>query len=769
MASCHGGEMSDRRVSPQITELEGTVTLLSTPGRAWGVLSPVFLRSTGLPAQALTDLRHPPRADPDGGFDEALQTSVTAMMAWAGDPRVEEALAWQNPATLDTFRSLLKAGESAPRNARRRDREHRLARYLTRYAGKTETIGFFGPSATAQIDDAPGHLRIRPGQGDVIRCRRTYPEAWAVRDLGARLAAIDSVRAWLPVRRRAHLSRRRRTDEGSRGWTDIESAVLAACDGRRPAEEVCRVVAAVTGCPYPTARECLSGLVIRRALVVDANLPLGPESFDVLLERVGAIGEPSAAEQARVLVHQFAERLDDLARSAGDADRVRAAHDTLATTFEELAGSGASRRAGQMYAGRSIAYEECFRDVDVVLGQDFVNRVEQVVPAVVVMGRWLTHETACAYEAFIRERWGLGSWPLGPRWFELLASFHGAGPRPVDAVLATLAEKWQHVLGRATSDPDGGLRLNPDVFQSVVAETFVAPRPGWAGGVVHSPDLQICEHSPGGVASGDYTIVVSEVHFAQSTFGGPVFEWFLDDYPVTRSVSRLTGPGFVPMLPDTWPRNTGRTLVCALAPDDTPLTFVDVQGAPANAVPVADIELLVTESAVQARLPDGRTVGISDLLGVFLTVVSTDGWKSLSAGRRTPRLSVGDVTVVRETWRIPMPQSPLAATYDSEEAGFRAMRQWQAKLSMPDEVYLSLPGETKPLYLAFDAPAVVLSALAMARRATRRGHTDGDVVISEARPTPAEAWLPDADGDRYHGELRLVAVDTEHCAGPGRT
>jgi hypothetical protein len=33
------------------------------------------------------------------------------------------------------------------------------------------------------------------------------------------------------------------------------------------------------------------------------------------------------------------------------------------------------------------------------------------------------------------------------------------------------------------------------------------------------------------------------------------------------------------------------------------------------------------------------------------------------------------------------------------------------------------------------------------------------ITISELLPGPDQAWLPDADGNRYFSELRLTAVD----------
>ena len=62
-----------------------------------------------------------------------------------GSDVFREALAWQSPDALLDGR-VVRAQRGEPgRNSKQRKREYGLARYLARYCGKTETIGFFGP------------------------------------------------------------------------------------------------------------------------------------------------------------------------------------------------------------------------------------------------------------------------------------------------------------------------------------------------------------------------------------------------------------------------------------------------------------------------------------------------------------------------------------------------------------------------------------------------------------------------------------------------
>ena len=68
---------------------------------------------------------------------------------------------------------------------------------------------------------------------------------------------------------------------------------------------------------------------------------------------------------------------DELAGAAGDPERVAAAMASLEATFTRLAGVPPTRRAGELYAGRTIAYEECLRGDTVRVGADTLDSVRR--------------------------------------------------------------------------------------------------------------------------------------------------------------------------------------------------------------------------------------------------------------------------------------------------------------------------------------------------------------------------------------------------------
>ncbi|WP_307961702.1 lantibiotic dehydratase [Salinispora arenicola] len=199
------------------------------------MLSPVVVRTTGLPADLLEQLTW---ATTGSTARRPSTRKFTARPRYAsritGLNLFREALAWQNQNIYSILDSYARTGQEPERRSRKRQREYALARYLARYCGKTETIGFFGPVGWGTLTDSSGHVAQRPG-GALLSERRTVAEAWAVRRIAAALAADPEIARWLPVRVRSHYSIRdgalHRPYATPSPLSELELAVLDCCDG----------------------------------------------------------------------------------------------------------------------------------------------------------------------------------------------------------------------------------------------------------------------------------------------------------------------------------------------------------------------------------------------------------------------------------------------------------------------------------------------------------------------------------------------------------
>jgi len=85
----------------------------------------------------------------------------------ARDPRFREALIWQNRSVVhDAIDGLLEMSPAAD-NAKARERQRVIAKYLQRYAVKNDSIGFFGPVGWGIVDRGAPGFTATPGSSFV--------------------------------------------------------------------------------------------------------------------------------------------------------------------------------------------------------------------------------------------------------------------------------------------------------------------------------------------------------------------------------------------------------------------------------------------------------------------------------------------------------------------------------------------------------------------------------------------------------------------------
>jgi hypothetical protein len=109
---------------------------------------------------------------------------------------------------------------------------------------------------------------------------------------------------------------------------------------------------------------------------VDVPLPMGPfpeRALRPLLSDTTALDRLEAAR--------------DAVAAATRAD-VPAALDALDRVFEELTGRPAARGDGDSGGGRTVAYLDCMRDLDVTLGGAVLDELRASLPRVLTASRW---------------------------------------------------------------------------------------------------------------------------------------------------------------------------------------------------------------------------------------------------------------------------------------------------------------------------------------------------------------------------------------------
>jgi Lantibiotic dehydratase, N terminus len=761
----------------------------------WEVWRDAVVRGAGFPASGLLELESPRAAAAAdrvlaGGDLAELRRAVELDMAEvtdtvhaiAGRPRFLEAVLWQNRPAVRTTLGL-PPRRSPARDRKQRRREAMVARYWYRYCGKNDSIGFFGPVAWVEVAGPGAGTEVRHGDG-LEASRHVRFEVWALQRLAARIEEDPAIRPWLAPRLavEAYLDGDvvRQPRRPPARLTEGEAEVLRRCDGLRPAREI---AAEVVGRPGGGLRREADVLLLldnlrRRGVVIwGLQVPVGPCPEQSLRTALARICDEETRERGLAALAELEAGRDHL-RTAAGPDRVDAAMGDLDGVFQRLTGSAPARSPGEAYGARTVVYLQCARDLEARFGPAVLEPMAKPLALLLEGARWLTWRAAGAYREALRDVYrDLAADARGAPvemsdlWFWSQAALFGTGPRPIDAVLDEFRARWFDVLGLAgAAGPDGAreIRHAVDDLRPLVAERFAAGPPGWPGARYHSPDLQLGAATVDDLAAGRFEAVLGELHIACNPLDSAAFVVHHPDAPeLVRQVELdLTEPSVVPLLPDDWPRNTGHTRNLLTPARDLRFAFAPAppDGGPNRTLALAELVVEEAQGRLMVRSRDGSVaLEVIHFLGELLSLVVLDGFRVLWSGARRPagrmpRVRVGGLVVMRESWSLPV-ESVGFPTEADEAARYLAARRWAAERGMPRFVFAGVPGEIKPFFVDLGSVVSVNLLTTSLRRARQAGLAGERLTVTEMLPTPEQAWLPDGEGAGCCSELRLLLVD----------
>ncbi|SCG49776.1 lantibiotic dehydratase [Micromonospora halophytica] len=747
----------------------------------WSVWRDVVLRTAGFPAAGLDRFAAPDLAAAADALlagegspelvDEQLRDAFAESSAVAGelaaDPLLREAVTWQNPDMLIALDGLLHT-DPAVRNVRRRKRELSLLRYWQRYCGKAETIGFFGPVCWGRLDPDDPRTRLAPGPGLVTR-RQVVFEAWALIAYADRLADDLAVRRWWAPALPPHLTvqgrRLRRPLHPPVPLSAVEARLLAGCDGRTAAVELAERIRAEGGARgVDDVFLLLDRLVERGQLTWGANLPNSPDAERVLAERVAAVGDPGVRADVTAGFDRLRAARDAVAAAAGDPGRLGAALATLNAEFTAVTGRPATRQSGQMYAGRTVCYEETARDLEFTIGATVLDALAAPLAVVLRAARWLTAEIGAGCHDILidlhDELAADGPVRLADIW-ALAQGMLVAPDGPVARAGAGFTDRWAQLFGLREA-PAGcvELRLRAEDLAGPAAALFAAERPGWPSARMHNPDVQISATSAAAIDRGDFLLVLGELHPSAVAYDSAVLTPFHPDPAALRAALDVDlGPARLRVLwPESWPRRTTRTTHALTGPADRELGIDTARGGDLDRlVPATAVVVQRDGHELTAVFPDGSRWPLMEIFANLLGSLLIDAFKLVDPAPHTPRITIDRLVVARRTWRTTAGGCGLAGHGD-ETARYLAVRRWRAAHDLPERVFVKVGTEVKPCYVDLTGPLYAQSLCAMVDAAARTG-PEVAVVVTELLPAPADAWVPDAAGRGHVSELRLQITD----------
>lgn len=709
-------------------------------------------------------------------FESAAADASRVIREVVSSPRFSEAVIWQNRHAWHSGigRLLREPAHGGARSSKRRQSEELVASYLQRYCVKNDTIGFFGPVGWAHFVARGEAMSARPGAG-LLAERNVYFEGWCIDALVETLARDCALRPWLAPRRLPFVG----LEAGALtipGGASLklpakDAAVLSAVDGRRTAKEIAAGLLLEGAAGLRDERDIyaiLDTYCRRGVLAWTLEVPLrrrGERELRELLESVGDKGPRSAALSALDELERARDRVSD---AAGDPEALDRALDGLEETFGSLTGSPATRGAGQTYAARTLVYEDCRRDIEVGVGPEVWRALAPPLTLLLQSARWMTHELAGMYREAFRGVYAELSAKLRSRvvgaadfWMKCDPILFKDGTRIADRIVEPFQRRWADVL--ALRSEDRRVEFTCEELRPRVEAAFDAPGPGWSHARYHSPDVMIAAAGPDAVRSGDFHLVIGEVHLGVNCLNGSLF---IGQHPRPEEVhaaitSDFGEPRVVPVPPKSWPTLTARTSFEFISPANYRLLVSpDACGVePSRALPISDLVVEERDGELRLRTRDGRlSFEVVEGFGEFLSSLIINFFHPLPPMRHTPRVTIDRLTISRETWRFSPDELDFASEAD-EAARFVAARRWVRAHGLPRFIFTKSPAEKKPMYVDMDSPVLVNVFAKVIRRTREAGHVGLAIAVSEMFPSHDQLWLRDAEGHSYTSELRMVTLD----------
>ena len=207
-----------------------------------------------------------------------------------------------------------------------------------------------------------------------------------------------------------------------------------------------------------------------------------------------------------------------MASAAGDPEQLDRSLGRLGELFTHHTGVAATRRAGEVYAARTLVYEDCRRDLDVDLGPELIEAMAPPLSLLLASARWFTYRAAEIFRGVARQlhaqlsREFSGPVPALAFWQRVRPFFGGPG---LDEAVVELQRRWEQILDIDPSERR--IQLESVELRTRVDELFACPGPGYQEARYHSPDLMIAAESAEALARGEFQLVLGEMHVGSNT------------------------------------------------------------------------------------------------------------------------------------------------------------------------------------------------------------------------------------------------------------
>jgi hypothetical protein len=711
--------------------------------------------------------------DFDRVFKKDVSLISSAMKQLAADSRFHAAVLLQNRNAVHNhvLPYITEAGNNS--NWKLRRSEHLIAVYLQRYCMKNDTIGFFGPVGWGKVIRSGKPITVIPGRNLISRSS-LYFEQWCIEALAGRVADNDRVRRSIAPRLlpTVHIDQNvLRLSNGTQiAISPTQGHILQLCDGRRIPPEIARELARDnSGLPEDEVYNILCDLSARGVIGWKLQLPMAIHPERSLRKVLEQIEDESLRTSELTALAELEDARDQIAAAIEHPERLDASLGCLEDAFTRLTGQDSTRSFGQVYAGRTLVYQDCRRDMEFTIGPEILEALGAPLSLILAAARWFTYQAAQTYRKnfeAIFERLTMQTLTTTLDFLQFWAEAQECLLDPdkplLKHIISELQYRWAEIL--QLPDREASVHYRSEDLRADVARLFTAPHPGWRLARYHSPDVMIAAPDIVAIGSGNYSLVLGELHMATNTLQSSSF---MSQHPapeelVAAITTDITEPRAIPVPPRSWPGLTNRTSGALYAARDyhVEISTESISQAPGS-------RTLPISAFVVTRSPQGLTISTRDkrvsfdvieFLGDALSIQVADCMKIVSPRPHIPRVTIDRLTVCRQTWFFTASEIAFAQVKDESER-LLAVRRWKRGHNLPRYVFVRVYLESKPIFIDLDSPILIDIVSKLVRRVIESDKPEEPILFSEMFPEPGNCWLPDSVGRKYTAELRFVAVD----------
>lgn len=703
--------------------------------------------------------------------------------------KLQEAIIWQN---YPAFERSLKPWLTSPYNSQKknwkdRSREIFLSSYIQRYATKNDTIGFFGPIAWGQISNSDYRLNFEHGEEFII-LREIFSEGWAIDAFAEAISNDEEMLPWLYPRRLPYVRVEGNNlfvkDEKPQNLPKKFCKVLEFCEEKLCAKEISEILLKENSSEFRSEIEIFNILkmlnsrnVISWSLEVPwiLDFPKHKTLEENFIIQINKIKDEKLRQKA---ANKFAEyrKAIKLLRTVNDSptklidsfspEELLDSFFNVENMFFDLTGQKTNRHEGKMYAGRTLIFQECLRDISVSIGQKLLEEISEPISLLLKSANWITNRASeiysdafeTIYESLVKSENGKTEIDFFLFWKQVNALFFHPTENLANLVLPEFQAKWERILH--LSEKQRVLKFNAKDLEKGVMEEFGDNRPGWETAKYHSPDFLIAAESIEQIKQGNHKYILGEFHIGLNTITNM---GFMRIHPSPDKILKNFNASFhnrrVILVP---PKEmiTFRNFPVFNFEKDYCLAFTkDYINFGTDSI-LHISELIVDRKDGKLHLfTRDKTLSFS-LIVVFsdlLSGICANLFKMIAPARHTPRVEIDNLVVNREAWRIPITELDFVREKDAKLRYLEAQR-FRLNHGIPRFVFIKFPNEVKPFYLDFESPIFLENIVKIVNKMLK-AKEDNEIIISEMLPAHDQLWMNNNAGEIFTNEFRFIFVD----------